>query len=121
VAALTAAKVDGVIIVFLLGAVEGEALERSDYYLHYEGSGVTYNWMSPYYGAAGYADVYSVQEGSGYADYTMEVYLETTYVAMSTQEPVWNMVTKSQDPQYRDVAGAIADKVISQMKKAGLL
>ena len=121
VAALTAADVDGVVIVFLLGAVEGEALERSDYYLRYEGSGVAYNWMSPHYASAGYTNVYSVQEGTGYADYTMEVYLETTYIDMKSQDPVWNMVTKSQDPEYRDVAGAIASAVISQMKKADLL
>jgi len=119
-AALKAANIDGVIVVFLLGAIEGEALERADYYLRYEGGGYAYNWMTPYYASPTYTNVYSVQEGSGYADYSMDVYLETTYVDITSGEPVWNMVTKSQDPGYRDIAGAIAGKVISNMKKAGL-
>ena len=115
-AALKPAGVDAVLVSFLVGAQRGEPLERADYWLNYEGTGVYYDWFS-----TGFTNVYSVQEGPGYADVSVDVYIETTYIDVNTGQPSWHIVTQTKDPQYRDVAGAVTGRVIGQLRKAGQL
>lgn len=115
-AALVPAGVDAVLVSFLVGAQRGEPLERADYWLNYEGTGMYYDWFS-----TGFTNVYSVQEGPGYADVSVDVFIETTYIGLETGEPSWHIVTKTKDPQYRDVAAAVSGRIISQLRKAGQL
>lgn len=114
--ALRNANVDAVIIVFVIGGGAGASYERADYWAQYVGSGAGYGWYYPHY-----YDVYTVREGPGYAEKTTELRLETTYVDVSRIERVWSIVTESKDIEYQDVASKLADRVISQMKKAGQL
>lgn len=114
--ALRNANVDAVIIVFIIGGGQGESYERADYWIQYVGSGAGYGWYYPHY-----YDVYTVREGPGYAEKTTELRLETTYVDVTRIERVWSIVTESKDLEYQDVAGKVADHVISQMRRAGQL
>ena len=111
--ALRNANADAVIIVFVIGGGGGESYERSDYWLDNVGSGV-YGWYAPRF-----YDVYTVRQGPGYSEKTSQVYLETTYVDVRKIERVWSFVTESKDIEYQDVAGKLASKIVSQMKKSG--
>lgn len=118
VKALKAAGVDGVIVMFYTGGGVADSYVRSDYWLRYEGTGVSYagyNWGQPYF-----TDVYSVQQGPGYADFTRSALVETSYYDLKTEVPIWRIVTESRDIDNSDAAKGIAKKVKSEMKKAGL-
>jgi hypothetical protein len=115
---LRADGVDGVIVMFYAGGGVSDTYQRSDYWLRYEGSGVGYtgyNWGTPYF-----TDVYSVQKGPGYADFSQSALVETSYYDLTNQEPVWRIVTETKDVEHSDAAVAIAKKINSAMRKAGL-
>lgn len=110
--------VDGVIVMFYSGGSVSGTYERSNYWLRYEGSGVGYagyNWGQPYF-----TDVYSVQQGPAITDFSQSALVESSYYDLETQEPVWRLVTETKDLEHSDAAMAIAKKINSQMKKAGL-
>jgi hypothetical protein len=118
VKALKAAGVDGVIVMFYSGGGVSGTYTRSDYWLRYEGTGVGYagyNWGQPYF-----TDVYSVQQGPGYSDFTRSALVESSFYDLETQEPVWRIVTETKDLEHSDAAMDIAKKINSEMKKAGL-
>jgi hypothetical protein len=118
VKALQAAGVDGVIVMFYQGGGVSGTYARSDYWLRYEGTGVGYagyNWGVPYF-----TNVYSVQKGPGYSDFSQSALVESSYYDLETREPVWRIVTETKDVEHSDAAVAIAKKINSQMKKAGL-
>jgi hypothetical protein len=118
VKALEAAGVDGVIVMFYAGGGVSDSYVRSDYWLKYEGTGVGYagyNWGTPYF-----TDVYSVQKGPGYADFSQSALVESSYYDLTTQEPLWRIVTETKDVEHSDAAVAIAKKINSAMRKAGL-
>ena len=88
---LKQAGVDGVIVMFYAGGGVSGTYERSDYWVRYEGSGIGYtgyNWGQPYF-----TDVYSVQQGPGYADFSQSALVESSYYNLETQEPLWRIVT----------------------------
>jgi hypothetical protein len=114
--ALRAAGVDAVVIAFLKGAMRGEELQRADYYLQHEGSGVYYDWYSPQF-----TEIYSIQEGSGFYDQERHIFVETTYYDMDTEKARWTMVTDSSALEYRDTAKAISGKIVARMKRDGSL
>jgi hypothetical protein len=114
--ALKAAGVDAVVVVFLKGAMRGEELQRADYYLQHEASGVYYDWISPQF-----TEVYSIQEGAGFYDQERHVFVESTYYDMDTEKARWTMVTDSSALEYRDTAKAISGKIVSKMKRDGSL
>lgn len=118
VKALQAAGVDGVIVMFYQGGGVSGTYVRSDYWLRYEGTGVGYagyNWGQPYF-----TNVYSVQQGPGYSDFSQSALVESSYYDLETQEPVWRIVTETKDLEHSDAAMDIAKKINSEMKKAGL-
>ena len=118
VKALEAAGVDGVIVIFYAGSGVTGTYERSDYWLRYEGSGAGYsyyNWGRPYF-----VDVYSVQQGPGYSDFTSTVWVESSYYDLDTKEPVWRIVTETKDIEHSDAVKGIAKRINSQMKKSRL-
>ncbi len=115
-AALKADGVDAALVSFLVGARRGEPLERSDYWLNYEGTGIYQGWFS-----SGFTNVYSVQQGPGFADFQMDIYIETTYIDLDTGQPSWNIVTRSTDPQFRDTAGAVSGRIVRQLRSSGQL
>lgn len=118
VKALNADGVDGVIVMFYAGGGVSDTYARSDYWLKYEGTGVGYtgyNWGQPYF-----TDVYTVQQGPGYSDFSQSALVESSYYDLETQEPVWRIVTETKDVEHSDAAIAIAKKINSEMKKAGL-
>lgn len=114
--ALKAWGADSVVVVFLRGAMKGEELERSDYYLQHVGSGMTYNWFAPQF-----VEVYTVIEGAGYYDQERELYVESTYYDFRSNESRWTIVTKSTALEYRDTAKSISGKIVSRMKRDGAL
>jgi hypothetical protein len=110
--------VDGVIVMFYSGGGVSGTYERSNYWLRYEGSGVGYtgyNWGQPYF-----TDVYSVQQGPAITDFSQSALVESSYYDLETQEPIWRLVTETKDLEHSDAAIAIAKKINSEMKKAGL-
>jgi len=110
--------VDGVIVMFYAGGGVSATYERSNYWLEYEGTGVGYtgyNWGQPYF-----TDVYSVQQGPAITDFSQSALVESSYYDLETQEPVWRLVTETKDLEHSDAAVAIAKKINSEMKKAGL-
>lgn len=113
--ALRNANVDAVVLIFVVGGGGGGRYVRSDYWMEYAGTGVGYGWYHPYY--ADFYDVYVVREGPGYTESTTEIFLETSYVDVRQLSRVWSIVTKSDDIEYQDLAGKLAGKVSSQMKK----
>ncbi|HET6564199.1 MAG TPA: hypothetical protein VFG52_02200 [Xanthomonadales bacterium] len=116
--ALKAAGADGVIVLFYSGGGVSGTYARSDYWLRYEGTGVGYagyNWGTPYF-----TDVYSVQQGPGYSDFTRSALVESTYYDLETEEPIWRIVTETKDLEHSDAAKGIAKKIKSEMNKAGL-
>ena len=119
-AALKAADVDGVIAVFYTGAGVGEVYERSDYYAQFVGSGFYYDWWRPYTGPT-YTAVYEVRQGPGAYNVSVDMYVESNYFHIATGEPVWRMVTKTEDVEHSDVAKAVAGEVVAEMRRAGLV
>ena len=115
-AALEAAGVDAVVVVFLKGALRGEELQRADYYLEYEGTAVYYDWTSPQF-----TDVYSVREGAGYYEQERHLFVESTYYDMDSELARWTMITDSSALEYRDTAKAISGKIVTRMKRDGAL
>jgi hypothetical protein len=118
VKALKQDGVDGVIVMFYAGGGVSATYERSNYWLEYEGTGVGYtgyNWGQPYF-----TDVYSVQQGPAITDFSQSALVESSYYDLETQEPVWRIVTETKDVEHSDAAVAIAKKINSEMKKAGL-
>ncbi len=115
---LLADGVDGVIVMFYTGGGVSGTYVRSDYWLRYEGTAVGYagyNWGQPYF-----TDVYSVQKGPGYADFSQSALVESSYYDLEAKVPVWRIVTETTDLEHTDAAMAIAKKINSAMKKAGL-
>ena len=110
--ALRNANADAVLITFIIGGGQSAGYQRADYWADYVGTGIG-GWYSPYF-----YDVYTVREGPGWEDRTTELMLETIYVDMRRIERVWSMVTQSKDIEYQDVAAKVADRIVSQMKKA---
>lgn len=113
-AALRNADADAAVILFVTGSGGGESYQRADYWAEYVGSGYGYGWYAPQL-----YDVYVVHEGPGKTDQTTQVYIETVYVDVRRLERVWSILTLSKDIEYQDVAQRLADRVVSQMKKAG--
>lgn len=115
---LRKAGVDGVVVMFYSGGGTTEGYVRSDYWLQYLGSGVTYNWGRPYF--TGFTDVYAVRQGPGWADFRTTAYVESSYYDMETEMPVWRIVTFTKDTEHTDAARDIAGKMASEMRSAGL-
>ena len=116
--ALKAASVDGVIVMFYAGGGTSGTYERSDYWARYEGSGVGYsgyNWGQPYF-----VDVYSIQKGPGYADFSTSALVESSYYDIETRQPVWRIVTETKDTEHSDAAVEIGKKIASAMKSSKL-
>jgi hypothetical protein len=116
-AVLEKAGVDGVIVLFYTGGgVTGE-YQRSDYWLRYEGSTMGYgysNWGQPWF-----VDVYSVQKGEGYSDYTRTAWVETSYYDLESREAVWRIVTETRDIEHSDATKGIGKRIAAQMRKTG--
>ena len=115
---LRKAGVDGVVVMFYSGGGTSEGYVRSDYWLEYLGSGMTYNWGRPYF--TGFTDVYAVRQGPGWADFRTTAYVESSYYDMETEMPVWRIVTFTKDTEHTDAARDIANKIASEMRSSGL-
>jgi len=115
---LRQADVDGVVIMFYSGGGASEGYVRSDYWLEYLGSGMTYSWGRPYF--TGFTDVYTVRQGPGWADFQSTAYVESSYYDMETEMPVWRIVTFTKDLEHTDAARDIAREIASEMRSAGL-
>lgn len=115
---LRQANVDGVIVMFYAGGGESEGYVRSDYWLEYLGSGAVYSWGRPYF--TGYTDVYTVQQGPGYADFRTTAYVESSYYDLDTKLPMWRIVTYTKDVEHTDAARDIAKKMASEMRSVVL-
>lgn len=115
---LRQANVDGVVVMFYSGGGRSEGYVRSDYWLEYLGSGMTYSWGRPYF--TGFTEVYAVRQGPGYADFRSTAYVESSYYDMETEIPVWRIVTFTKDLEHTDAARDIANKMASEMRSAGL-
>jgi len=115
---LRQADVDGVVVMFYSGGGPSEGYVRSDYWLEYLGSGMTYSWGRPYF--TGFTDVYTVRQGPGWADVRTTAYVESSYYDMETEMPVWRIVTLTKDTEHTDAARDIANKMSSEMRSAGL-
>ena len=115
---LRRADVDGVAVMFYSSGGTSEGYVRSDYWLEYQGSGMTYSWGRPYF--TGYADVYTVRQGPGWADVQSTAYVESSYYDMETELPVWRIVTFTKDIEHTDTVRDIAQQMASEMRKAGL-
>ena len=115
---LRQADVDGVVIMFYSGGGTSEGYVRSDYWLEYLGSGMTYTWGRPYF--TGYTDVYAIRQGPGWSDFQSQAYVESSYYDMETEMPVWRIVTFTKDLEHTDAARDIAREIASEMRSAGL-
>lgn len=115
---LRQADVDGVVVMFYTGGGNSEGYIRSDYWLQFLGSGVTYSWGRPYF--TGFTDVYTVRQGPGWADYRETMYVESSFYDLETELPVWRIVTLTKDLEHADAASDIARKMASEMRSAGL-
>jgi len=114
---LKQADVDGVIVMFYAGGGETK-YERSDYWLEYLGSGVAYNWATPYF--TGFTEVYAIQQGPGYAEFKTTAYVETSYYDLATKQPVWRIVTYTKDVEHSDTVKSISEDAAREMRSAGL-
>jgi hypothetical protein len=112
------ANVDGIVVLFYSGGGSSGEYVRSDYWLQYLGSGMSYNWGTPYF--TGYTDVYAVRQGPGYADYKRTAYVESSYYDLETQTPVWRIVTFTKDLEHTDGLRDISNQIASEMRKAKL-
>ena len=115
---LRAADVDGIVVLFYSGGGLSEGYVRSDYWLDYLGSGMTYSWGVPYF--TGFTDVYTVRQGPGYADVRQTAYVESSFYDLETREPVWRIVTYTKDVEHTDAVRDIGKQIASEMRKAGL-
>jgi hypothetical protein len=115
---LRQADVDGVVIMFYSGGGASEGYVRSDYWLEYLGSGMTYSWGRPYF--TGFTDVYTVRQGPGWSDFRSTAYVESSYYDMETEMPVWRILTFTKDLEHTDAARDIAREIASEMRSAGL-
>lgn len=115
-AALEAADVDGVIVVFLAGAGVTDVYERSNYELDSVGTGVYWDWWGP-----SFVHVYEVNQGHQRFDVEAEVLVETNYIDFPTRQPVWRVVTASKDLQYQDAGAAVSHEIARQMRRHGLI
>lgn len=115
-AALEAADVDGVIVVFLAGAGVTDVYERSNYYAESVGTGVYWDWYGP-----SFVNVYEIQQGHQRFDVEAEVLVETSYIDFPKRQPVWRVVTASKDIQYQDAGAAVSDEIVHQMRRHGLI
>ena len=112
------ADVDGIVVMFYSGGGTSEGYVRSDYWLQYLGSGMSYSWGTPYF--TGMTNVYTVRQGPGWADFKQNAYVESSYYDMASEKPVWRIVTFTKDLEHADAADDIAHKMASEMRKAGL-
>lgn len=112
---LRSANVDGIVVLFYSGGGASEGYVRSDYWAEFVGTGVGYNWGSPYF-----TNVYTVRQGPGYADYRSTAYIESSYYDLETEQPAWRLVTFTKDLEHTDAADDIAHKIASEMRSAGL-
>ncbi len=115
---LRQAKVDGIVVMFYSGGGESEGYVRSDYWLEYLGTGMSYSWGRPYF--TGMTSVYTVRQGPGWADVRSTAYVESSYYDMETEEPYWRIVTFTKDLEHTDAARDIANKIASEMRSSGL-
>ena len=112
------AGVDGIVVMFYAGGGASDGYVRSDYWLQYLGSGMSYSWGRPYF--TGMTSVYTVRQGPGWADGKTTAYVESSYYANETREPVWRIVTCTKDVEHTDGARDIANQIASEISKAGL-
>jgi hypothetical protein len=115
---LSAAAVDGVIVMFYQGGGVSGTYERADYWAKYEGTAVGYGgygWGQPYF-----VNVYSVQKGEGWADFARSALVESSYYDLKTSQPIWRIVTETTDIEHTDAALRIAKKISSQMRASKL-
>lgn len=115
---LREAGVDGIVVMFYSGGGPSEGYVRSDYWMEYLGSGMTYSWGRPYF--TGMTSVYTVRQGPGWADVRNTAYVESSYYDMDTEEPIWRIVTFTKDTEHTDGARDIAQKIASEMRSSGL-
>jgi len=116
---LREADVDGVIVMFYAGGGNSEGYVRSDYWLQYLGSGMTYNWGRPYF-TSGMTSVYAVRQGPGWADFRTNAYVESSYYDLDTERPIWRIVTFTKDIEHADTARDVARRMASEMRAVGL-
>ena len=112
---LREAGVDGVIVMFYTGGGRTGNYERSNYWTEYLGSGVGYNWGSPYF-----VDVYTVRQGADVVSFEQTIFVESSYFDMQSEKPVWRIVTQTKDVEHADAASDIAGKIASEMRSADL-
>ena len=115
---LADAGVDGIVVMFYAGGGASEGYVRSDYWLQYLGSGMSYSWGRPYF--TGMTSVYTVRQGPGWADVRTTAYVESSYYDMEALEPIWRIVTFTKDVEHTDGARDIANQIASEMRKTGL-
>ena len=115
-AALEAADVDGLIVVFLTGGGVTEVYERSNYEVDPVGTGVYWDWYGP-----SFVNVYEVSQGHQRYDVEAEVLVETSYIDFPKRQPVWRVVTASKDLQYQDAGAAVSHEIVNQMRRHGLI
>ena len=108
-------NIDGVIVSFYSGGGREGEYVRDQYYAEYEGTGMGYGWASPYF-----VDVYSIHRAADINNFTLTVYVETSYYDLESQQAVWRMITQTKDIEHTDTALNIAGKAASQMVAAGL-
>jgi len=115
---LRKAGADGVIVLFYSGGGESEGYVRSDYWAQYLGSGAGYSWGRPYF--TGMTSVYTIRQGPGWADFKTTAYVESSYYDLETEEPVWRIVTFTQDVEHTDAVRDISQHMAREMRSAGL-
>jgi hypothetical protein len=116
--ALTAASIDGVVVMFYSGGGVSGTYQRADYWAKFEGSAMGwggYGWGQPYF-----VNVYSIQQGPGWSDFTKSALVESSYYDLKTGQPIWRIVTETTDIEHTDAAVKIARKIASQMRSSKL-
>jgi len=114
---LRQADVDGIIVMFYAGGGETDYV-RSDYWMEYLGSGIAYNWASPYF--TGITDVYTIRQGPDYTEFKTTAYVETSYYDLATEQPVWRIVTFTKDAEHSDTVKSVSEDAAREMRSAGL-
>jgi hypothetical protein len=103
---------------FYAGGGQSDGYVRSDWWLQYLGSGMSYNWGRPYF--TGMTSVYAIRQGPGFADFRTTAYVETSYYDMKTEQPVWRIVTFTKDVEHSDTVRSISNAAAREMRSAGL-